>query len=85
MYKKIIRKVRVQTIHLKTSSLHDLTPANLSVIVAPHPDNKFLFIIVIYINCNSQNNEQYGYKKGLATPTLFTQALSQETIKQFLS
>ena len=37
MYKKIIRKVRVQTIHLKTSSLHDLTPANLSVIVAPHP------------------------------------------------
>ena len=38
MYKKIIRKVRVQTIHLKTSSLHDLTPANLSVIVAPHPD-----------------------------------------------
>lgn len=46
--------------------------------------NKFLFIIVIYINCNSQNNEQYGYKKGLATPTLFTQALLQETIKQFL-
>ena len=40
MYKKIIRKVRVQTIHLKTSSLHDLTPANLSVIVAPHPDDE---------------------------------------------
>lgn len=37
---KIIRKVRVQTIHLKTSSLHDLTPANLSVIVAPHPDDE---------------------------------------------
>lgn len=40
MYKILIRKVRVQTIHLKTSSLHDLTPANLSVIVAPHPDDE---------------------------------------------
>lgn len=40
MYKILIRKVRVQSIHLMTSSLHDLTPANLSVIFAPHPDDE---------------------------------------------
>ncbi len=40
MFKNFIRKVRVQTVRLKTSGLHDLTPSNLSVIVAPHPDDE---------------------------------------------
>ena len=40
MFKNFIRKVRVQTVRLKASGLHDLTPSNLSVIVAPHPDDE---------------------------------------------
>ena len=40
MYKNLIRKVRVQTIHLKACGLHDLTPSNLSIIFAPHPDDE---------------------------------------------
>ena len=60
MYKKIIRKVRVQTIHLMTSSLHDLTPANLSVIVAPHPDDEVFGCCGLMQRLIAQGKQEVG-------------------------
>ena len=40
MFKDLIRTIRVQTIHLKARCYSALSTSNLSVVVAPHPDDE---------------------------------------------
>ena len=40
MFRDIIRTIRVQTIHLKARCYSALSTSNLSVVVAPHPDDE---------------------------------------------